>query len=181
MAPLPLVGSRLRLREFRFGDWPEVHEWGADPEVCRYEPWGPNTPEDTRAFVQRVLDAAAASPRTEYTLLAELQETAQIVSAGVLYLRNEANRTGSVGYVLKRAQWGHGFGTEIARLLLRFGFERFGLHRIYATCDPWNAASAHILQKIGMRHEGVMRESVLIRDGWRDSDLYAILASDRQG
>jgi RimJ/RimL family protein N-acetyltransferase len=46
---------------------------------------------------------------------------------------------------------------------------------VYATCDPRNAGSARVLTKIGMTYEGRMRETVLIRDGWRDSDLYAIL------
>jgi RimJ/RimL family protein N-acetyltransferase len=49
------------------------------------------------------------------------------------------------------------------------------LHRIFATCDPRNVASRRVLTKIGMTHEGRMRETLLIRDGWRDSDVYAIL------
>ena len=155
-----------------------MHEWGADPEVSRYEAWGPNTVDDTRAFVERVLVATALRPRTEYTLLAALHETGRAIGAGVLYLRSGENRAGEIGYILKRDWWGQGFGTEMARTLLEFGFERFGLHRIYATCDPRNARSARILQKIGMVHEGRRREDLLIRDSWRDSDLYAILESE---
>lgn len=44
--------------------------------------------------MQRVLGAAAAAPRTEYTLLAELRETAEVIGGGSLYVRNAASRSG---------------------------------------------------------------------------------------
>ena len=68
-----------------------------------------------------------------------------------------------------------GWATEAAGLLLRFGFNDLRLHRIAATCDPRNVASARVLEKIGMLYEGRLREALLIRDGWRDSSVYAIL------
>lgn len=58
------------------------------------------------------------------------------------------------------------------------GFADHGRHRLFGTCDPRNLASAAVLKKIGMRYEGRMRGTMYIRDGWRDSDLYARLASD---
>ena len=66
-----------------------------------------------------------------------------------------------------------------ARELLRLGFGEHGRHRIFGTCDPRNLASAAVLRKIGMRYEGRMRGTAYIRDGWRDSELYAILVDDR--
>jgi RimJ/RimL family protein N-acetyltransferase len=66
----------------------------------------------------------------------------------------------------------------VAQLLLRFGFREMHLHRIFATCDPRNLASARVLEKIGMLYEGRMREVMLIRDGWRDSALYAVLEDE---
>lgn len=71
--------------------------------------------------------------------------------------------------------WGRGAGTAAARPALDVGFGVHGLHRIFATCDPRNVASGRVLAKAGMTYEGRMRETMLIRDGWRDSDLYAIL------
>ena len=73
---------------------------------------------------------------------------------------------------------GQGIATATARELLRLGFGRHGRHRIFATCDPRNLASAAVLRRIGMRYEGRMRGTAYIRDGWRDSDLYAVLADD---
>lgn len=180
------MGDQVVLREVVIGDWPAVHTWSSRIEVCRYQPWGPDTPEETRAYVEGVLRAAAQQPRTEYTLGVELRETGRLVGAASLFVRSEPFRAGEVGYFLHPDYWGHGLGTEIARLLLQAGFGRFGLHRIAATCDPRNVASARVLRKVGMVREGRLRHAMLIRDGWRDSDLYAILehewsSGDRRG
>lgn len=67
-----------------------------------------------------------------------------------------------------------------ARQLVQLGFGEHALHRIYATCDPRNTASAAVLGLLGMQYEGRMRETTL-RDGWRDSDLYSILVHEWHG
>jgi ribosomal-protein-alanine N-acetyltransferase len=45
------VDDALQLLEPRYEDWPRVHEWGVSEDVCRYQAWGPNSPEATEAFV----------------------------------------------------------------------------------------------------------------------------------
>ncbi len=57
---------RLTLREFQRDDWREVHLYSTDEEVVRFMPWGPNSEEDTRAFVDRVLKEKDKNPRKEY-------------------------------------------------------------------------------------------------------------------
>lgn len=175
-----ITGDRLLLREFTADDWPAMHAWASWPEVCRFQPWGPNTPAETRAFLRTVLDAAVAAPRTDYTLAVLLADGATPIGSGSLLVRSSAFRTGEIAYSLHPDAWGRGLGTELAELLLRFGFERCGLHRIYATCDPRNVASASVLRKVGMTYEGRLRHTMLIRDGWRDSDLYAIPEHERR-
>jgi ribosomal-protein-alanine N-acetyltransferase len=76
---------------------------------------------------------------------------------------------------LTRRYWGQGYATETGKALLTFGFDGLGLHRIFATCDPANVPSAHVLEKIGMQREGRIREHKWAKRRWRDSLLYAIL------
>jgi len=77
--------------------------------------------------------------------------------------------------------WSRGIGTEAAGALIRFGFEKLGLHRIIAKCDPMNMASWRVMEKTGMRREGRLRENVKIRGEWRDSLLYSILEHEHSG
>lgn len=92
------------------------------------------------------------------------------VSIGIV---SAEHRRGELGYVFHRSNWSWGYATEAATLLLGFGRAALGLHRIEATCDPGNRASAHVLEKIGMRCEGRLRDHLLVRGVWRDSLLYA--------
>jgi RimJ/RimL family protein N-acetyltransferase len=84
-----------------------------------------------------------------------------------------------MGYLIAPAAQGRGYATEAAQALLDFGLTGGGLHRITATCDPENAASARVLEKIGMTREGRLRDHFLIRGAWRDRLLYAKLGQLR--
>ena len=97
----------------------------------------------------------------------------RVVGNGELKVHD--NRQGEISYAVHPGYWGRGIGTIASRQLLERGFGEQNLHRIFGTCDPRNTASSRVLQKIGMTYEGRMRETMFIRDGWRDSDLYAIL------
>jgi len=54
-------------------------------------------------------------------------------------------------------------------------FQDLGVHRVFATCDPANIASYRVMEKIGMKREGYMREHKFAKGKWRDSLIYSIL------
>lgn len=160
----------LKLRPLALDDVTAVHSWACLPESCRYQAWGPNTYEQTEAYVRA--GVAAPPDRMVFAVLVD----DDVVGSAELKLRGPS--TGEIAYAVHPRLWGQGIATAAARELLRRGFSEHGLHRISGTCDPRNLASAAVLRKIGMRFEGRMRGTAYIRDGWRDSDLYAILADD---
>ncbi|HLZ07254.1 MAG TPA: GNAT family N-acetyltransferase [Chloroflexota bacterium] len=170
-----MTAPRITLRELTLDDWPDVHRWGSLPEACRYEAWGPNTPDETRAFVSAAVADGFKRPRVRYAFAVTLPDGPRVIGLGELRVRDVQTRLGDIGYVVHPDFWQRGIGTEVGRALLAFGFKELKLHRITATCDPRNVASGRILQKIGMTYEGRLRRDRLLRDGWRDSDLYAIL------
>ena len=171
-------GHRIALRELTRDDWPDIHAYASLPEVCRFQAWGPNTPDESRVFVERAIASADEEPRSRFALAVLLANTTRAIGMGELSVRDAGFRTGEIAYVLHPEYWGRGLATEVAQFLLRFGFREMHLHRIFATCDPRNLASARVLKKIGMLYEGRMREVMLIRDGWRDSALYAVLEDE---
>ncbi len=61
--------------------------------------------------------------------------------------------TPEVVYHLSRAVWGRGLATEMARASLRFGFVDREFERIVAVAKPENAASIHVMEKVGMKYE----------------------------
>jgi len=173
-----MSASRVHLRELLVDDWPDVHAYSSRPEACRFQAWEPNTPEESRAFVEAAVAAAQQRPQTRFPFAIVLTGATRAIGVGELHVRSYPFRTGEISYILHPDYWGQGLGTEVARQLLRKGFGELKLHRIYATCDPRNVASARILQKVGMTYEGRLRDTILIRDGWRDSDMYSILEGE---
>jgi RimJ/RimL family protein N-acetyltransferase len=170
--------ERLRLRDFRREDWKSVHEYAVDPEVFGYMPWGPNSEDETREFVERAIASSLEEPRLKFELAITLKEDGRLLGGGGIRAADERLQTADMGYCLRRDAWGKGVGTEAARGLIGFGFERLGVHRIWATCDTENARSARVLEKAGMTLEGTMRDDTWLRGRWRSSRLYAILRTE---
>jgi RimJ/RimL family protein N-acetyltransferase len=75
---------------------------------------------------------------------------------------------------------GHGYGTEAVRLLLTYLFTERGKHRITAYCDPRNTTSVALLERLGMRREGHLRESTWAKGEWTDDLVYALLHAEWQ-
>jgi ribosomal-protein-alanine N-acetyltransferase len=170
-----ITTARLLLRDFEEADWKSVHDYASDPEVVRYMPWGPNTTEDTNNFIKRAIANLQERPRRSYSLAVLLTPQQVLIDGCGIYVTNPDEREGYIGYVFNRNYWGKGYATETAKALLRFGFDQLNLHRIFATCDPANTASARVLEKIGMQREGHFREHKWEKGKWVDSLQYAIL------
>jgi [ribosomal protein S5]-alanine N-acetyltransferase len=84
----------------------------------------------------------------------------------------------TIGYYVDHEHNGLGLATHAVLLVVRFGFERAGLHRIQAGVMPRNHASARVLQKLGFRHEGMAKNYLYINGVWEDHDIYAVTVED---
>ncbi|MFD5558916.1 GNAT family N-acetyltransferase [Streptomyces sp. NPDC127068] len=166
----------VHLSRIEFADWRAVHSWASLAQVCRFQAWGPNSEEQTRAFVATAADAWSRTPQQRFAYVARVD--GDPVGMGELHVRSRGQRQGEITYVVHPGVWGRGVGTAIGRELLARGFEELALHRVYATCDPRNLGSARVLSKLGMTHEGRHRHTALIRDGWRDSEMFSILEEE---
>jgi len=139
--------ARLILRDFTRADFAAVHAWASDPEVVRYMDWGPNTADETRAFLVLKLEEAAVQPRTVLDLaVVPAGGTEPVGSVGL----RVAARVGILGYCLARSAWGRGYATEAARGLVDHGFRALGLTVVRALCDRRNAASIRVMEKVGL-------------------------------
>ena len=88
------------------------------------------------------------------------------------------HRHAELGYWIGVPFWKSGYATEAARAVVNHGFNTLGLHRIFATHFRDNLASARVLTKIGMRHEGCQRAHILKWGEFLDVEMYGMLASD---
>ncbi|MCL2121687.1 MAG: GNAT family N-acetyltransferase [Clostridiales bacterium] len=147
-----LETERLILRKFQESDFAAVHSYASRADNLTYLTWGPNSEENTKAFLAFAIAQAEEAPCTNYQYAAVLKANDQLIGAINLTL---SGREAETGWILHKAYWNQGYGTEMAAAVLRFGFHYLNLHRILAHCDAENIGSYRVMEKIGMRREGV--------------------------
>ncbi len=167
--------ERLVLRDFAADDWPAFHAVESLPEVARYQSFEPRTEAESRAYVARAAKGATDRPRRTYDLAVILPAEERLVGRCGLGITDLETTEALLWYTLHPTYWGQGYTTEAARRLVEFGFRDLRLHRIWADCDPENVGSWRVLEKIGMRREGHLRENAWVKGAWVDSLIYAAL------
>ena len=83
-----------------------------------------------------------------------------------------------VGYWVDRALAGNGLAPEATVLVLQFAIEELGLHRVEIAIVPRNQASRRVVEKLGLREEGVALRYLEIDGRWEDHVRYAITAEE---
>lgn len=185
LGPPPLETARLLLRAARPADDADLFDYARDPEVARFTTWEPHASlTDAQQFLARVLDDYrigkigywAIEHQNDGKLIGAVGLTGNITPAETppqfIHARAE------LAYVLARPYWNQGLMTEAAREVLQFGFTQWNLNRIEARCLVENLASARVMEKLGMKFEGTLRQQIHIKGAFRDVKIYAILKSD---
>jgi RimJ/RimL family protein N-acetyltransferase len=167
-----LTGERTVLRPFTAADAEPMWEIIGDPEVVRftYEPTTELTLERTRFhYGERTagpdrLDLAVTDPAT-----------GELLGEVVLYEVDRDARSCTFRTLIGPRGRGRGIGTEATRLIVGYGFERLGLHRVELQVYSNNARARRVYEKAGFAVEGVRRE-VSLRDGeWTDEVIMSVL------
>lgn len=143
--------ERLIFRKFVDEDLDLLIEQRSDPEVNKY--LGGTALQNPEALAKRIKFYISCYESHGFGMCAMVwKETGEMIgSAGIQPL--DGTDEIEVGYSMIKKYWGLGIGTEAARGWLEFGFRNTGLERIVAVADIDNAASRHIMEKLGMKYE----------------------------
>ena len=176
-ADVHLETPRLILRPFRHADAAHLFAIYADPDVYRYVPIGGWKHVDEAH--QRIARDINTMAEGGYVRLAvERREDSRVIGEVLLFNLVPDSRRAELGYALARAAWGSGYVQEALPPLIDFGFGDMDLNRLHAVIDPRNAASARVLERMGFKHEGTLREHYITRGETTDGGLYGLLRSD---
>ena len=139
------------------------------------------TVEDSRRYIEALRGQYDRRERILWGMVLKADAT---LIGGVSLVNFLEKGRAEVGYYLSQHHWGKGLMTEAVRAALRYGFEEMGLYRIHATAHPENEASIRVLQKAGMRREGLLRgysdtldpETGVIQ--WTDGVMFSMLRGE---
>ena len=105
------------------------------------------------------------------------EENKYIGAVGFNEIYKKHNRA-DLGYYLDKNKWGKGFATEAVKAIIEYGFKIFELNKIEADAIIPNPSSTHVMEKAGMKHEGILRQHIKHWDEYRDMTFYGITLKD---
>lgn len=176
---LNLRSERLVLEEVSWSDLEDIHRLHSCAEVDEFNTLGlPESVEDTKGILRSWIQETLKNPRSSYTWKILLKETGLFIGIAGMHLSNDKFRLGEIYYKLLPEHWGRGYATETARLLIWTGLEDFNLHKVEAGVATGNNRSVRVLEKAGMKREGLRRKILPIRGNWVDNYHYAIVEDD---
>ncbi|HEU0021253.1 MAG TPA: GNAT family protein [Dehalococcoidia bacterium] len=177
-----IVTDRLVLKEFLFDDWSAVLEYQRDPRYLQFYPWTERTATEVQEFVRMFLDQQAEQPRRKFQLAVTLpSDTSRVIGNCGIRLKDRRFWEADIGYEIAPEHWGQGYASEAALAIVELGFRELGLHRISSWCIADNAASARVLEKVGLKLEGRLRENEYFKGRWWDTLLYGLLQNEWRG
>jgi ribosomal-protein-alanine N-acetyltransferase len=138
----------------------------------------PTTLEQTHEHIQWAIAASTEQPRSLYEFAVVLRSERRLIGTATLQVDQRERRQAHFSYLFHRDYWRQGYATVAMRRLIDFGFTELHLHRVADDCDARNLASARVMEKLGMRREGHLRETIWKDTRWYDEYLYAILAHE---
>ena len=173
-----LITKRLILEDLTPEDLHGIQCIASDPVVMKYVLIWLESDEQVFEFLKHAIEESHRESRRVYMLAVRRPDSETFIGLSFIEIDSDQKTTAEVGYVLLPPYWNMGYASEILRALLAFGFDRLSLHRVYGKCDELNHASARVLEKCGLQYEGSLREHVWLRDHWRSTRYYGMLAGE---
>ncbi len=172
--------DRLILRRFKLEDAEDMYaNWASDPEVARFLTW----PTHTSVDVTKNLLADWISRYEDdgyFNWVMEYKETEKVIGNISVVKLNENTEAADIGYCMSRAYWGQGLMPEALISVMDYLFDVAGLNRVAACHDVNNPKSGRVMEKAGMKQEGILRAAGKNNLGICDQVWYAMIRSDRK-
>lgn len=134
--------------------------------------------ENLKGLIQESIRQQSLKPRRNYFLSVEEKRSKQVIGDAMISIVSPENEEAEIGWGVSHQYTGRGYATEIGQALIQYIFEDLKLYRIYARCHPENLASVRIMEKLGMKKEGLLREHIKIRGERWSSFQYSLLATE---
>ena len=174
-----LSTERLIVRPFLEDDYKDLYEYLSLKETFQYEPGVPISLAEAREI------ASERARGTDFWAVT-LKDDSKKLIGHVSFIQIEPSffLTWEIGYIFNPSFQNKGYAIEASRALIDYAFTTLGAHRIVGHCTPENIPSWRVLEKCGLKREGLLRQNVFFRKDnngqpiWLDSYEYAVLAED---
>ena len=178
LSTFPVLESEcIRLRGIVPDDIDDLFSLFSDTHVMRFWSRAPmQEQQEAIDYANSIVDGFAKRELLTW-IIADLNSDKTIGTCS-LYDINPAHARAGLGYALIPAYWGKGLAQEAASLAISYGLLELGLHRIEADTDPRNARSSKVLERLGFKQEGLLRQRFVHANEIQDSLIYGLLKNE---
>ena len=172
-----LETDRLILRRMTMQDARDVFEYSRDPDVARHVLWSAQKElSEAKEYCRYMMKRYRNDEPSSWGIIDKA--TGCLVGTIGFMAYSEENNSAEVGYSLAKWLWNGGYMTEALARVIEYAFEAMDLNRIEAQHELQNPSSGRVMEKCGMRKEGVLRQRLYNKGKYVDVALYAILKED---
>jgi RimJ/RimL family protein N-acetyltransferase len=169
-----IVTERLILRDLQAADAEAMLQYRSDPEVARYQSWGPVSAEQLRSFLEELARKSPDTPGAWYQIAISLARTGELIGDCGIHVLDD-RRLAEIGITLSPRFQSQGYAGETLRAVIKYLFEELRKHRVFASVDPRNVRSLRLMRRLGFRQEAHMIESLWFKGQWVDDVIFAML------
>lgn len=177
--PPVLETDRLVIRPLNISDSLAIFEYASNPNVSRYTLWEPHqTIRDSESYVLNYAFPYYQDQTPEPWGIALKTDPGKVIGTVGLFWVSKISKSMELAYAIGEPYWGQGLVVEASHAAIGYCFKELGVFRIQARCKVENSASARVMKKLGMKHEGTLRAALFHRDRHWDMQYYAILKQE---
>ncbi|MEA4863017.1 MAG: GNAT family N-acetyltransferase [Victivallaceae bacterium] len=175
--PFPVLETeRLVLSQCEATDLEPMYNLAKQPELTRYMLWEYHKNiDETRKFLNMLL---TGYPIGNCQIWAIRRKDHSFIGLIDINGTSERHSNTGVGYWLGMPYWNNGYMTEALNAVIKFSFEVLDLNRVQAEHVTDNPASGRVMQKCGMKFEGVLRQHLYAHNRFHDCKMYSILQEE---
>jgi ribosomal-protein-alanine N-acetyltransferase len=172
-----LETERLLLRRMTLLDAEDYYTIASDPLVTAHTIWDTHRSiEESIHYITGVIERYENKESFQWGIV--LKESDQLIGRIGLFHCDAVHQKAEIGFGVSSRYWNTGIITEAAQTIFQYAFEHLDLNRLEGRCNFNNLSSAKVMEKLGMKLEGILSEQLKIKGKFVDQRIYAILASD---
>jgi RimJ/RimL family protein N-acetyltransferase len=175
MTVIQIKSARILLRPILMDDADSIFMYRSNAEVNQYQGWIPRTIEDVHHFIANKVSPEINQPGTWFQFaIIKLDNNELIGDIGVHFLASDVLQV-ELGCTLNQKYHGKGYAFEAVTAIINYLFNELGKHRIIVSIDSRNQASIRLIERLGFRKKGLVKENSELNGEWVDDLVYAVL------
>jgi RimJ/RimL family protein N-acetyltransferase len=177
--------ARLVLKPHTLENAPRLNAWENDPQLIYFnddqpEPYSAQPLKETIKYIQRHLEVSPTQQAIHYAI--HRKEDGLFIGYGMIAFIDRYNRSCRLGITIgDKCQWGQGYAKEALQAVIHYCFHNLDLNRIGAEIYAFNTPSIALFEKLGFKHEGVIRQCVYKKGKFEDEYIYGLLREEWVG